>query len=1425
MYKLKKVIKKLKTPKAYKAGLGYYRNTEWDNASSHFLKATEENPHHADSFFKLGMCHFRNESYSEAIDLIQAAINLDPSRLEWKSQLKQARRNLKKVTSLVTLRQEKLLRTKIDEDANNAEHYNKLAQLLRKENKFWQEIEALKSAIGIKDNNADWHFRLGQALEVMKRFKEAAHEYARAIELKPGNAEWYYRLGYAHESGGHDGPANPTRARIAYQQAIQHDGKLDSRRFGIGVFHQQRGYWEPAAIAYAEQVEQKVIDAELYYKLGMAHDRCYRWSAAAEAYQKAILLDDNKPYWHYRLALVFERMGELDNAAQSYEAAIEVNGEYQPYWLYRLGYVKDATANYKDACAAFLQTRQQQSLDPVDFAGAILTAVQSTDLVVNLVASDEEQAENVISALGKKAGFTRIYRWNCVDGVLGGRDEGHINITDPLVALNYFEELPENEKALFVLYDFDHYLNNPAVIRLLLKISQESQNREKALVVISPTRGPISNHLIEIVKIIEFPANFRVSSLFSHREDKSKFKINILKESLGRDTTRADLYYALGNEYEFISDWERAAEAYSAALARNDSHKSLWYYRLGFVLAAAGKYKEACKSYRETRILKRPEGLPVKEYDKDKRLQKVVNYTEYYENYPVRDEIILYESFHGNSMSCNPYAIFKYLIQKIEFSNWTHVWVINDKEKIPKKFLSLKNVVFVKRESDLYLRYLVQAKFLINNNTFPPYFIRKKTQKYLNTWHGTPLKTLGVDIGEGFYEHKNAARNFLHATHIISPNSHTTDVICKKHGIGPLYSGVVVETGYPRIDLTLNLDKLELGNIKDRLLIDDDSKVILYAPTYRGSSLGSKSTDFLVESEVVRLLSQKSNCRVLFRGHHEVEKSIASTLCGDFLVPNDIDTNELLSVVDVLITDYSSIAFDFIPSGKPIIYYTYDLEEYENDRGLYFSMDEMPGEKVENPEDLQMVVEKILLWKNVKFKNFSHARSKFCLHDDGQATKRVVDMLFDNNIDESLIVKRDHKKSLLLYGGPFIPNGITNSLINLVSHIDKSKYSVTLAIDPDAIGSVSDRKEQFERLPENVYSLARVGRMNLTLEEKWVIERFAAQHDFVSEEMWQIYKSAFHREFIRLYGVSTEIHATICFEGYQRFWLACFAASSSENSSRKVCYQHNDMYGEWLTRFFYLEGNFRLYKSYDTMVSVSRETKLLNEGKLSSVFNLDNERFVYCDNVVNPDGIISLADEPIIDQNEVELFETEGPVFVTMGRLSPEKDQAKLIRAFSRIHSERPDAKLLILGEGPLFDVLSQLVESLGLVGSVFLLGRRFNPFPFLKKADCFVFSSIYEGQGLVLLEAMMLGVPVVCTDFPPAHDVLRGGYGHIVENSEEGLINGMQMFLNGQLTFKKFDSRIYQDNALNMFYEKVCGDTQVIEKVCGDTQAIEKVW
>ncbi|MDN5743051.1 MAG: glycosyltransferase, partial [Yaniella sp.] len=155
----------------------------------------------------------------------------------------------------------------------------------------------------------------------------------------------------------------------------------------------------------------------------------------------------------------------------------------------------------------------------------------------------------------------------------------------------------------------------------------------------------------------------------------------------------------------------------------------------------------------------------------------------------------------------------------------------------------------------------------------------------------------------------------------------------------------------------------------------------------------------------------------------------------------------------------------------------------------------------------------------------------------------------------------------------------------------------------------------------------------------------------------------------------------------------------------------------------------------------------------------------------------------------------------TVGRLSPEKNHARMIVAFAQVHAQRPDTRLMIIGNGPLRRQLEELAALEGVADSVVFTGQQRNPYLLMRAADCFVMSSDYEGQPMVILEARILGLPIVSTAFGSVRSALPEGTGRIVGLDETELAEGMLDFLDGKVPSVSFDADAYNREAVEGFY------------------------
>ena len=878
------------------------------------------------------------------------------------------------------------------------------------------------------------------------------------------------------------------------------------------------------------------------------------------------------------------------------------------------------------------------------------------------------------------------------------------------------------------------------------------------------------------------------------------------REAIARDFTQGPWHARLGFALERLELWDEAAESYARAVARPGAARLELYYRLGATLAKAGRQAEAVEALLNTRILRRAFGVPTTNWKKDRRSLLTTSYLEYSETLPVCDNVILYESYLGSSINCNPHAIFRRLLRDPAYKNHLHVWSIAKGLEIPADLRREPNVIFVNRESTLYVQYLATAKWLINNTTFPYYFTRRPEQKYLNTWHGTPLKAMGRDMGspDEFMTHANSARNFLHATHLITPNEHTTRILLDRYEIAESFAGRVALTGFPRIDVTLKMDAASKQQLRRRLGLVEDRPVVLYAPTWRGQAGKPVVNVDRLKADCMRL--REAPAQFLFRGHHFAERALKGQLPDITVVPSEIDTYELLAVVDVLITDYSSIFFDFLATGRPVVHYLYDLEEYQRERGkLYLPVESLPGPVAMTIDSLLECLPGVIAESAApRDARYTEAAAAYCPAEDGAATERTVRFFFEGCGDWDVRREPTPCRSLLFYPGAFIPNGITSSALNLLSTLNPSEFTTTVAVDVDSISRHPDRRERFSQLPKTVRAIGRIGHMLLSPEESWVRSILLERGELQSPAMWEVYNAAYAREFRRVFGDS-RWDVEVDFEGYNRFWSSLLAPRDGSNS-RHVIYLHNDMFEEWSLRFPSLAGQFGIFRRYHAFVSVSEAMRAVNRESLSDRFGLDRERFQFCPNMIKADTICQKSEEALETDLAEWMGANDSPVFINIARLSPEKDQDKLLHAFALVRAERPDIRLLILGGGPLESALKMRVHELGLEGAVMLAGARKNAMPALKRASCFVLSSNHEGQPMVLLEAMLLGKPIIATDIHGNRGLLSGRYGKLVENSVSGVAEGLKAFLEGADCRGDFSPTKYREEAMQHFRSIVAG-------------------
>ncbi|MDN3494722.1 CDP-glycerol glycerophosphotransferase family protein [Planococcus sp. APC 4015] len=342
------------------------------------------------------------------------------------------------------------------------------------------------------------------------------------------------------------------------------------------------------------------------------------------------------------------------------------------------------------------------------------------------------------------------------------------------------------------------------------------------------------------------------------------------------------------------------------------------------------------------------------------------------------ENAVFFESFYGRNASCNPLAIDRELARRAP--GVTRYWsVVDFSVSVP------EGAIAVVDGSPDWWRARGASRLLVVNDWLRRRFARRPGQVVLQTWHGTPLKRLALHR-PGFDPRRMAAvvKESLRWNVLLAQNPYAARILGKAYAF--LRRPVWVE-GYPRNDVLVDGDG---SATRAALGIGEDEKVVLYAPTWRDDR--EQIVDFLDPVS----LAAELDAVVLVRGHSRTLQPGRDAEGPRVIdVTGFPDTSLLLLVADALITDYSSVMFDFSVTGKPLFFLVPDIEHYRGElRGFYFDLvAHAPGPVVGSQAEL------VAAMRDHDPASFAGAyaawREKFNARDDGHAAERVVARILD----------------------------------------------------------------------------------------------------------------------------------------------------------------------------------------------------------------------------------------------------------------------------------------------------------------------------------------------------------------------------------------------------------------------------------------------
>lgn len=299
-----------------------------------------------------------------------------------------------------------------------------------------------------------------------------------------------------------------------------------------------------------------------------------------------------------------------------------------------------------------------------------------------------------------------------------------------------------------------------------------------------------------------------------------------------------------------------------------------------------------------------------------------------------QENLIVFTSFGGRKFDDSPKSIYEAMLLDKRFEECQLVWAFIHPENF-----DLARGEKVRIDTLAYYKKLLKARIWVTNSSMTRGLSFAGINSFeLNTWHGSAIKRMGNDINKDNTSFKIKKKGKVNNGVMLAQGQYDVDVFSKAFR-RPLESFRIV--GLPRNDALVHSSKEDVSLVKEKLGISNEKIVILYAPTFREYEKDGHYNCVLTPPLDLKKWKAKlgNNYVLLFRAHYEVSKVMGVKDDGFImdvsLYPN---LNELMLVSDMLISDYSSIFFDYAIQGKPMLCFAYDYERYQKERGMYFDI-------------------------------------------------------------------------------------------------------------------------------------------------------------------------------------------------------------------------------------------------------------------------------------------------------------------------------------------------------------------------------------------------------------------------------------------------------------------------------------------------------
>ena len=775
---------------------------------------------------------------------------------------------------------------------------------------------------------------------------------------------------------------------------------------------------------------------------------------------------------------------------------------------------------------------------------------------------------------------------------------------------------------------------------------------------------------------------------------------------------------------------------------------------------------------------------------------KTSYYCHFFYHSKIKKNTVLFESRNGLDVAGNIFYLLKELKSGEYGAKKVYLSVVpevKDRAEALLKRYDIVGVKIIRQGSFKYYKILAMVNYIFTDTSLPRAYIKKDGQIYTNTWHGTPLKKMGKYNKGELHSMGNIQRNLLFSDYLVYPNDYMMEKMLESYNIDNLFKGEILCAGYPRNSVFFN----ENSDIKEKIGFAN-KEVFVYMPTWKVENVGAKMQESLEEMKktLLKIDALLSSNQVMLLKLHPMVRAAADVSGYKHIkaFPEGFEPYEVLSCCDALITDYSSVFFDFASSKKKIVLFTPDKEQYDSSRGFYFPLSELPFTNTATPEEL---VDALNAPKDYDDGEFV---ARFCTYDNKDAAKNILThVLKGENSCKSVKLEQNSKPRVLLYCGALLQNGITAAFKNLLNSIDLNERDYYYAIKQSAF---TKNPERLDFLPNELKLYSLSSGISFTFLEAVafvIFYKLNRQNGFVKKYVERAYAREFKKHF-----TDFSMDYVVNFSGYDKYIIKLL----QQFKVKKTIFVHSDMQKELSTR----NNQHRLtirsaYKAYDN-VAVVTEAMAKSTAKISG----RNDNIVVVSNAFDADRFIENSKKAIEYQKESRssvhhaggiegILNAKGKKFVTVGRYSEEKQHNMLIDAFCEYNEKNPDSYLIIIGgNGKLYGKTVAYANSKPCSQNIACLWSIANPMPIVSRCDLFVLSSKYEALGLVMFEADCVGVPVICTEMDGPKATLKEHNGTMVANSVDGILKGFEAFDRGEVKPMNINFKEYNETAISQF-------------------------